>query len=89
MKNIDATFAEHPKLKNKYIRFVHRIWATSVKWKSARKIRDIFYFENDIYRLLHEQSNIATFSVVHQKFPEIVVFFIGNVGRQWQIKISN
>ena len=34
------------------------------------KIQDIFYFENDIYRVVHERSSIATFSVEHQKFPE-------------------
>ena len=44
-------------------KFEHKIWSTS-------KIQDIFYFENDIYRVLHERSNIAAFSVEHQKFPE-------------------
>ena len=34
------------------------------------KIQDIFYIENDIYRVLHEKSNIAAFSVEHQTFPE-------------------
>ena len=31
------------------------------------KIQDI---ENDIYRVLHEKSNIAAFSVEHQTFLE-------------------
>ena len=34
------------------------------------KIQDIFYIENDIYRVLHEKSKIAAFSVEHQTFPE-------------------
>ena len=34
------------------------------------KIQDIFYIENDIYRVLHEKSNIAAFSVEHQTFLE-------------------
>ena len=34
------------------------------------KIQDIFYIENDIYRVLHERSNIAAFSVEHQSFQK-------------------
>ena len=41
------------------------------------KIRDIFYIENDIYRVLHEKSNIAAFSVEHQTFPERKKFSSG------------
>ena len=52
------------------ISFEHGIWVTSVIRKSTSKIQDIFYFENDIYRVLHQKSNIAAFSVEHQKFPE-------------------
>ena len=29
-----------------------------------------FSIENDIYSVLHKRSNIAAFSVEHQKFPE-------------------
>ena len=54
----------------KNISFVHGVWATSVTLKSTGKNQDIFYFENNKYRVLHERSNIAAFSVVHQKFPE-------------------
>ena len=67
--NIIASLAEHLGL-CEYKRFTRRVWVTSVKWKSASKIQDIFYIENDIYRVLHERSNIAAFSVEHQKFPE-------------------
>ena len=38
------------------------------------KIQDI---ENDIYRVLHEKSNIAAFSVEHQTFPERKKFSSG------------
>ena len=41
------------------------------------KIQDIFYIENDIYRVLHERSNIAAFSVEHQKFPGRKIFSSG------------
>ena len=34
------------------------------------KIQAIFHIENDIYRVLHEKSNIAALSVEHQTFLE-------------------
>ena len=37
---------------------------------STSKIQDIFYCKNDIYRVLHERSNIAAFSVEQQMFPD-------------------
>ena len=49
------------------------------------KIQDI---ENDIYRVLHEKSNIAAFSVEHQTFLERNFSFIQNVSSHWT-KISN
>ena len=67
--NIAASFAEHLEL-CEYKRFTRGVWVTSVKWKSTSKIQDIFYIENDIYRVLHERSNISAFLVEHQKFPE-------------------
>ena len=45
--------------------------------KQTSKIQDIFYIENDIYRVLHEKSNIAAFSVEHQTFPERKKFSSG------------
>ena len=38
--------------------------------------------------VLHERSNIAAFSVEHQKFPERKKRFIWNVS-SWQIKVSD
>ena len=66
-KNIECFFRGAPKIQGQ-ISFEHGIWATSVK--STSKIQDIFYFENYLYRVLHERGNIAAFSVEHQKFPE-------------------
>ena len=53
------------------------------------RIQDIFYFENDIYRVLHERSNVAAFSVEHQQFPERNKNFIRKVSSQRKTKISD
>ena len=37
--------------------------------------QDLLYY--DIYRVLYERSNITTFSVEHQKFPERKFFSSG------------
>ena len=74
-KNIDASFTELPEIQQQ-VSFEYGTWATIVKWKSTDKIQDIFYFENAIYILLHERSNIATFSLEHKKFPERNIFHL-------------
>ena len=39
--------------------------------------QDIFYIENDIYRVLHERSNIAVFVEKYQKFSDRKIFSFG------------
>ena len=50
--------------------------------------QDISYIENDIYRVLHERSNIAACRCNFKSFQK-GKSFIWNVSSQWQIKITD
>ena len=60
-----------------------------MKLKPWIKIQGIFYFENAICRILHERSNIASFSVEQLKFSKKKKKVLWKVSIKWQIKISD
>lgn len=53
--------------------FLHAVWVFQCQSK-IKKQENIFYFKNTIYRMLHENNNIAASLREHQEFPEKMIF---------------
>ena len=67
--NIVASLIEHLELPE-YMSFTPEIWVTSDKLKSVNKNQDNLQFEDAIYRLFSERSNITALFDEHLEFSE-------------------
>ena len=54
--------------------FIHALWVNNGKSRYNNKNEDIIHFENAIYRVLYERSNITTSFAEHLKFQEKLTF---------------
>ena len=54
--------------------FTHTLWVNSGKSNQNNLSQDTIHFENVIYRVVHERSNITAPFVVHLKFKKKKTF---------------
>ena len=67
--NNTGSFAEHLKFFKK-VTLTHAPWVNSGKWKQKNSNQNTIHFENAIYRVLHERSNITASLAEHLKVRE-------------------